>query len=253
MKTIVLFATLIWSQFAFSKPDQSQKEIAENLIHTLQRNQVSSLVAKDCITQNPPLDVGLAFQTQSSSQVEVPLDFLNWGSGSHSEVWRFDNEALNDHFKSLFKLIETCGVNVSLSRWDLFHGHIYEIKPQGGIKDILILFHGKEYPRDLARANGKGMESPFTTEDEGFRERNYLYLQSSRKIYVLSGAPTAQWKRLITQTWLWEAEEPWARELLELQLKANTFQDGVFMEFGRGLGNVNYFIEEQDIFFLTKR
>lgn len=60
---------------------------------------------------------------------------------------RFANEEINSYFAFLFELIvargPSVGLNVSLSRYDLFHGHLFLASETGRLG---ILFHAKEYP-----------------------------------------------------------------------------------------------------------
>ncbi|XP_072985267.1 uncharacterized protein [Typha latifolia] len=60
---------------------------------------------------------------------------------------RFANEDLNSYLAFLFELIvmrgPSIGLNVSLSRYDLFHGHLFLATGTGRLG---ILFHAKEYP-----------------------------------------------------------------------------------------------------------
>jgi len=60
---------------------------------------------------------------------------------------RFANKELNQYFAFLFELIVARGpsvaLNVSLSRYDLFHGHLFLASETGRLG---ILFHAKEYP-----------------------------------------------------------------------------------------------------------
>ncbi|AED93717.1 unnamed protein product [Arabidopsis thaliana] len=59
----------------------------------------------------------------------------------------FIAEEVNSYFEFLFHLIESrgpsVGLNVSLSRYDLFHGHLFLASESGRLG---ILFHAKEYP-----------------------------------------------------------------------------------------------------------
>lgn len=60
---------------------------------------------------------------------------------------RFINDGLNSYFASLFEIIvergPDVGLNVTLSRFDFFHGHLFISKESGRLG---ILFHAKEYP-----------------------------------------------------------------------------------------------------------
>ncbi|KAF8053989.1 hypothetical protein N665_1358s0024 [Sinapis alba] len=59
----------------------------------------------------------------------------------------FIAQEVNLYFEFLFRLIESrgpsVGLNVSLSRYDLFHGHLFLASESGRLG---ILFHAKEYP-----------------------------------------------------------------------------------------------------------
>ncbi|XP_051147246.1 uncharacterized protein LOC127262558 [Andrographis paniculata] len=59
----------------------------------------------------------------------------------------FADEGLNSYLELLFEIIvergPSVGLNVSLSRFDLFHGHLFIEKMSGRLG---ILFHAKEYP-----------------------------------------------------------------------------------------------------------
>ncbi|KAF5739873.1 hypothetical protein HS088_TW12G01084 [Tripterygium wilfordii] len=61
--------------------------------------------------------------------------------------WRFISEDLNSYFGFLFEVIATrgptVGLNVSLNRFDLFHGHLFLSLDSGRLG---ILFHAKDYP-----------------------------------------------------------------------------------------------------------
>ncbi|XP_052192951.1 uncharacterized protein LOC127801672 isoform X2 [Diospyros lotus] len=60
---------------------------------------------------------------------------------------RFIDEELNSYLKFLFEIIASrgpsVGLDVSLSRFDLFHGHLFLATGSGRLG---ILFHAKEYP-----------------------------------------------------------------------------------------------------------
>lgn len=61
--------------------------------------------------------------------------------------WRFISEEVNSYLAFLFELIASrgpsIGLNVSLNRFDFFHGHLFIAKGSGRLG---ILFHAKEYP-----------------------------------------------------------------------------------------------------------
>ncbi|XP_020588791.1 uncharacterized protein LOC110030421 [Phalaenopsis equestris] len=61
--------------------------------------------------------------------------------------YRFANKELNSYIEFLFELIveraPSVGMNVSLNRYDLFHGHLFLASDSGRLG---ILFHAREYP-----------------------------------------------------------------------------------------------------------
>lgn len=62
-------------------------------------------------------------------------------------AYRFANKELNSYFAFIFEMIAAraplAGFNVSLSRYDLFHGHLFLASDTGRLG---ILFHAKESP-----------------------------------------------------------------------------------------------------------
>ncbi|KAK1440461.1 hypothetical protein QVD17_06288 [Tagetes erecta] len=93
---------------------------------------------------------------------------------------RFINEELNSYMEFLFKLIAErgpkVGLNVSLSRFDFFHGHLF-ITADGRVG---ILFHAKEYPaydEEVFPYNmGYCQKGSNVTYDDSMNLRNILWL-----------------------------------------------------------------------------
>ncbi|KAI7745161.1 hypothetical protein M8C21_001583 [Ambrosia artemisiifolia] len=93
---------------------------------------------------------------------------------------RFINEELNSYMAFLFKLIADrgpeVGLNVSLNRFDFFHGHLF-IAADGRVG---ILFHAKEYPaydKEVFPYNmGYCQKGSNVTYDESMNLRNILWL-----------------------------------------------------------------------------
>lgn len=94
---------------------------------------------------------------------------------------RFANEEINSYFAFLFELIvaraPSVGLNVSLNRYDLFHGHLFLASETGRLG---ILFHAKEYPafnKELFPYNlgycQAGSNVPY---DDSMNLRNVLWL-----------------------------------------------------------------------------
>ncbi|XP_076928755.1 uncharacterized protein LOC143592821 [Bidens hawaiensis] len=93
---------------------------------------------------------------------------------------RFVNEELNSYMEFLFKLIvdrgPEVGLNVSLNRYDFFHGHLF-ITANGRVG---ILFHAKEYPaydKEVFPYNmGYCQKCSNVTYDDSMNLRNILWL-----------------------------------------------------------------------------
>uniref|UniRef100_A0A0A9FWP5 Uncharacterized protein n=1 Tax=Arundo donax TaxID=35708 RepID=A0A0A9FWP5_ARUDO len=94
---------------------------------------------------------------------------------------RFANEEINSYFAFLFELIvargPSVGLSVSLSRFDLFHGHLFLASGTGRLG---ILFHAKEYPafdKELFPYNlGYCQAESDVAYDDSMNLRNILWL-----------------------------------------------------------------------------
>ncbi|KAJ0977724.1 hypothetical protein J5N97_013198 [Dioscorea zingiberensis] len=94
---------------------------------------------------------------------------------------RFINKELNSYFAFLFELIAAraplVGFNVSLSRYDLFHGHMFLATDSGRLG---ILFHAKEYPayekKDFPYNLGYCQRGSNVAYDNSINLRNILWL-----------------------------------------------------------------------------
>ncbi|GMG99738.1 hypothetical protein Nepgr_001578 [Nepenthes gracilis] len=93
----------------------------------------------------------------------------------------FINEELNSYLASLFELIACrgpmVGLNISLSRFDLFHGHLFLATESGRLG---ILFHAKEYPaydkEDFPYNMGYCQKGSNVAYDDSMNLRNILWL-----------------------------------------------------------------------------
>ncbi|MFC4158984.1 hypothetical protein [Chitinimonas lacunae] len=178
--------------------------------------------------------------------VSVPEPVRKWGSGGQM-AWQFKNAALQGYFPQLFETIRSGmarrGHQVSLGKNDLFHGHIFAFE-RDGVRDFGILFHAKEYPNDpdfVEQNGGKGTDSDFSTRDRSYKLRNFLWLASASKVWLVRADKPAL-KPLITSEWLDpNSDDPLLRTLYQLQLRAVTLQDQYFAELGQPLGSINYF------------
>ncbi|OMP03288.1 hypothetical protein COLO4_10518 [Corchorus olitorius] len=109
---------------------------------------------------------------------------------------RFINQELNSYLEYLFKLIvergPSVGLEVSLNRYDLFHGHLFIATDTGRLG---ILFHAKEYPaydNELFPVNmGYCQKGSNVTYDDSMNLRNILWLaplpSNSTKAWMAPG------------------------------------------------------------------
>ncbi|KMT14219.1 hypothetical protein BVRB_4g075800 isoform B [Beta vulgaris subsp. vulgaris] len=110
--------------------------------------------------------------------------------------WNFMNEELNAYLVFLFEMIASrgpsVGLNVSLSRYDFFHGHLFLAKDTGRLG---ILFHAKEYPAYEEKVFPLNMGYCQTGSDVAYDStmnlRNILWLapmpSNSSKAWVAPG------------------------------------------------------------------
>ncbi|BBH06533.1 hypothetical protein Prudu_018215 [Prunus dulcis] len=113
---------------------------------------------------------------------------------------RFISEELNSYLEFLFELIlargPAVGLNVSLSRYDLFHGHLFLAIDTGRLG---ILFHAKEYPaydKEVFPYNmGYCQVGSNVRYDDSMNLRNILWLaplpSNSTKAWVAPGVLVA--------------------------------------------------------------
>ncbi|KAH0728437.1 hypothetical protein KY284_004302 [Solanum tuberosum] len=93
----------------------------------------------------------------------------------------FINEEINSYLESLFEMIVArgpgVGLNVSLSRFDFFHGHVFLARDSGRLG---ILFHAKEYPaydKEVFPCNmGYCQIGTNVSYDDSMNLRNILWL-----------------------------------------------------------------------------
>lgn len=93
----------------------------------------------------------------------------------------FINEEINSYLELLFEMIvargPSVGLNVSLSRFDFFHGHVFLSKDSGRLG---ILFHAKEYPaydKEVFPCNmGYCQMGSNVAYDDSMNLRNILWL-----------------------------------------------------------------------------
>ncbi|KAL1198024.1 hypothetical protein V5N11_018310 [Cardamine amara subsp. amara] len=117
----------------------------------------------------------------------IPVPDVERSSKDKCELTRtpygrhFIAEEVNSYFEFLFHLIESrgpsVGLNVSLTRYDLFHGHLFLASESGRLG---ILFHAKEYPaydKNVFPYNmGYCQRGSNVTYDDQMNLRNILWL-----------------------------------------------------------------------------
>ena len=118
---------------------------------------------------------------------------------------RFINEELKSYFKFLFELIVArgpdVGLNVSLSRYDFFHGHLFLARETGRLG---ILFHAKEYPayekESFPYNMGYCQIGSNVAFDDSMNFRNILWLaplpSNSSKAWVAPGKKLVERMRM---------------------------------------------------------
>jgi hypothetical protein len=187
-------------------------------------------------------------QNHYHKSVNPPSLIRSQASGVADTVWQFKQQSLNQHFSNLFTLISTMqnswGFHIDLSANDLFHGHVFAIlnNKQQHV-DLGILFHCKEYPRDLAPLNqGRGANSPFTTQSPGYNQRNFIWLASTGEIYDLTAAASDIYPQyFLPANWHVPIDDPNLGDITRNLLKAKTFLLENLSSVIQPLGDVNFF------------
>lgn len=131
-------------------------------------------------------------QASALSQEKGFYKVENWASGG-APFRRFKKEALTHFIDDLFGMVAAVLASVTeeppqkiLRRHDLFHGHwVYN----EAAKDILIVFHAKEYPENLEQFKAgaaKVLEGvnyePFASADRRFKLRCPIWSMKQNKL-----------------------------------------------------------------------
>lgn len=211
----------------------------------------SDMVAHAVASQWHPQTTTLlqAFRNPSVHRIiKLTPDIRNNASGINGSVWQFSNTALNQRFTQLFQTIasmsSTWGFNVDLNADDLFHGHVFVVTTkQNQAQDIGIVFHAKEYPRDLAAANNnRGLSSKFTTHDQAYKDRNFIWLASTGTIYDLDGDnPELYPSYFLPNGWNAPVDDPDLGQITKQFLQARTFLLERLDGHIERLDDINYF------------
>lgn len=196
--------------------------------------------------------INTILNSSNHRHVAVSAKLLKKASGVNGDTWQFNKSDLNQHFAQLFRLIvsETAalGLQIRLSDNDLFHGHIFSVRSmQNQKQDMGILFHAKEYPRDLAAANhNRGINSPFTTHDQSYKYRNLIWLASTGKIYDLDGDSLELYPSyFLPNAWNIPVDDPDLGQITKQFLQARTFLLERLSDTVTPLGDINLFITSQ--------
>jgi hypothetical protein len=133
-------------------------------------------------------------QSSSLSQARGYYKVENWASGG-APFRRFKVAALTAYVDELFELVAALLASISgepphkiLRRQDLFHGHwVY----CADAKDVLIVFHAKEYPADIeeTKANhARELEGDkyerFVSADRSFKLRCPIWSMARHTVFI---------------------------------------------------------------------
>lgn len=156
-----------------------------------------------------------------------PKDIWKYVSGTSDKAQRFQDYTVGSFFASLFHIMQLSScTNIELTGWDLYHGHMFmhainktelETENQNEIEcELGILFHAKEFPMEYRASNyspvypighpkGGGDKDPrmgtkISTEDVDFHLRNYIWLYSTNKLYLLDPKAPGFDKRILCRS-----------------------------------------------------
>lgn len=202
------------------------------------------------------------FMNSQNEHVYITVDktYLKMASGvtDPHKIWQFKDNSLNNHFIHLFQTISSgslsLGFQVTLSQYDLFHGHLFALHTtRGTLDDIGILFHAKEFPRDLALGNADAEKnSPFTSESPEYRYRNFIWMASTGVIYNIDSDSSEIFPTDFLPEGL-DVNDPSMHDIIQAYLKARTFMIDHFRGEVELLGDINCFIiDEKPVIFFTK-
>lgn len=102
-------------------------------------------------------------------------------------LYEFNDLEINNQYIKIFnKLINFMKYNydikIEISKYDLFHGHLYQNKKNG---DLEILFHIREYPKDFPLDLGYCQKESNIVMDSSFKHRNIKYKINKDEFEVL--------------------------------------------------------------------
>lgn len=158
-------------------------------------------------------------------KITIPPSTISQYVSGSDKAQRFKDSNLGSYFASLFHIIQLSScTEVELVGWDLYHGHVFlhtkQIQNENDAKDDLtlqsdfgILFHSKEFPKEygpskynpiypIGHKKQGGEKDPrhgtkVSIQDSDFHLRNYIWLSSTNKIYLLDPTSANFDKRLL--------------------------------------------------------
>jgi len=242
---------------AICQTSSSPKSFLHQLIHECQP------AVRAQLNINTPIKVSELTKAISDplvhKKVVIPSNLLNYGSGASKDVWIFHEQSYNQVFKRLFLELATnedvWGFPIGLNKNDLFHGHVFSFGEDNSL-DLGVLFHSKEYPNDpemVYQNGGKGSQSLFSTKDEEFIHRNYIWLASTGIIYNLDGRhPNIDPYYFVPFGWNNLEIDSDLKDYFELFRQAKTFRLEHLSPMVKALGDINFFIvDQQEFLFFT--
>jgi len=249
---VILCALLIsCASIVFAKTHASGKTVSsEQFIYELKNTDefVHAKLVTNWVPDKNEL-YNLIINPNKRTNIIIDNDTVKMASGvkSPQEIWRFNDDEFNYLIINLFQTIslseKSLGFPVKLSKYDLFHGHIFAIHTsEAALADIGILFHAKEYPGDLNLGNPESEKnSPFTSKSPEFAYRNFIWLASTGLIYDIDSNSRAIYPTYFLPDGM-NRSEPSMKEIVKLYLQARTFVLENLDPYVESLGDVNYFI-----------
>jgi hypothetical protein len=182
----------------------------------------------------------LPTEGQKREFLQIPDRIVNWGSVfANSSPWRFMDSSCNDFYAQLFERIAKILPFIKLSPHDLFHAHVLTYEGAKNTKEIALVFHAKEYPVDLEKAknNYQREEEKFTSKDDSFLHRNFVYLSENKdahpEIYEISRKGTCA-------AYFPEGANYFSEELLAKNMKNSSYIGDINMFLTKNISRIKY-------------
>lgn len=161
------------------------------------------------------------------------LDYASSGGGFGVKYFQ---GSVENFFTHLFKTIKQHDPSITFQANDFWHGHVVYFDADPALRDIIIVFHTKEYPSDFPEAGG-GKEkrvslNTFLTTDPTYKKRNWVYsLRNNMLVNLEYVRGNRGYFNLI--------DKGFGEEFKELSIKGNALEQD---NFGADLFSLNYFI-----------